>query len=522
MGKFTRELKIPRQVVKSIFILCYLTLIGNMHAQRVERFPYEVSLREGKPNEIVVYNGDFSPVFSNQGVTLTNDNSQFSGFAIDHLQFNSTNGLTIEFEYLMYNGNTFEGKYGDGISVFLFDGSKQFSIGAKGAGLGYTYNRAYEKVYAKEGLDGAYLGIGIDQFGNFNRRMWKPGGEFDRATGIIDIVDPSASQITLRGAMHATGLVGKGRRGYRFSGYPVLKVQATSKKETSNTLAYGYELKSNGLYQKINTPIAGTFSLRPAGISRVKGDSNYRKAIITLTPGGNNNMIISVKIQHGMTIATVIDNYVYESTTTYYENANSDTTSSTVETQTEGAIEKVTYATSVPANFKIGFAASTGAASQVQIIRDLKVSLPYFPETKDILLEGCTDNRIFALQPYENAKFYVGAINSNPSKGNTQDFIDYSSFRFEDSTGYALTTAFEYEQVGVGIWRYNPNDGRVTFTPARGFVGLATIYYSAKGLGTGGGPYAQEIYRAGVTKMEIDIKKCPSKYARINPSQSSR
>jgi len=131
MDKFTRDLKIPRQVVKSIFVLCYLILIGNMHAQRIERFPYEVSLRDGKLNEIVVHNGGFLPVFSNQGVTLTTDNNQFSGFAIDHLQFNSTNGLTIEFEYLMYNGNTFEEKYGDGISVFLFDGSKQFSIGAK-------------------------------------------------------------------------------------------------------------------------------------------------------------------------------------------------------------------------------------------------------------------------------------------------------------------------------------------------------------------------------------------------------
>lgn len=80
-----------------------------------------------------------------------------------------------------------------------------------------------------------------------------------------------------------------------------------------------------------------------------------------------------------------------------------------------------------------------------------------------------------------------------------------------------MSNNYKYEQSGVGVWEYNEIDGKVTFTPEYGFIGSAVVYYSAIGLGTGGGPFDQDIYRSGATKMQIEIKKCNPSSVRVNP-----
>jgi len=80
-----------------------------------------------------------------------------------------------------------------------------------------------------------------------------------------------------------------------------------------------------------------------------------------------------------------------------------------------------------------------------------------------------------------------------------------------------VSTGTRYEQTGVGVWEFNSTTGYVVFKPIPGYIGKAILYYSVKGYGEGGGPFDQDIYRSGVTKIEIDIKKCNPKKARINP-----
>lgn len=498
----------------SIFSFVFLGSGLHTYAQRIERFPYEVSLTHGKPNEIVTYAAQFTPIFNSKGVTLTNGKTQFSGIAIDHLQFKSNNGLTIEFEYLMYGGEKYENKYGDGVSFFLYDGSKSFSIGANGASMGYAYNRSTVNANVKPGLDGAYLGIGIDNYGNFKNRMWSSTG--DRMNGIQSngAINPAFpySHVTIRGAMHHQGLTGYGKRGLRYSGYPVLFT-------TSTLGGKSVKINSEGRYELVNSSFSTSFSVRPEGESTQKGDTNYRKVIVKLVPGEYGNMIVTVQIQHGNNLSTIVDQYTYPQYLMYYENANSTGINSVNETQNAGPEEKVLLGSMVPETFKIGFAGSTGAASQVQVIRNIKVSLPFFPETKGTSLEGCSTTRTFTFNPFENDKFYKGKIGqfTNPVSGNDANFIDFSTFRFEDANGNIVTTSTRYDQVGVGTWEFNPTTGYVTFNPIPGYIGKATIYYSAKGFGAGGGPFDQDIYRSGVTKIEIDLKRCNPKKAKINP-----
>ena len=71
----------------------------------------------------------------------------------------SAAGATVyaSFEYATWGGNG-----ADGISFFLFDGSTSFSVGAPGGSLGYANRNA------ESGMAGGYLGIGIDEYGNFS------------------------------------------------------------------------------------------------------------------------------------------------------------------------------------------------------------------------------------------------------------------------------------------------------------------------------------------------------------------
>ncbi|WED64170.1 autotransporter-associated beta strand repeat-containing protein [Synoicihabitans lomoniglobus] len=68
-------------------------------------------------------------------------------------------GATVyaSFEYASWGGNG-----ADGIAFFLFDGSTTFSVGAPGGSLGYAQRNA------EAGLAGGYIGVGIDEFGNYS------------------------------------------------------------------------------------------------------------------------------------------------------------------------------------------------------------------------------------------------------------------------------------------------------------------------------------------------------------------
>ena len=75
--------------------------------------------------------------------------------------FNSANAtIAVKFNYAAYGGTG-----ADGITFFLADASKTFSTGAYGGSLGYANMNAGTTVTS--GMSGGYIGLGLDEYGNF-------------------------------------------------------------------------------------------------------------------------------------------------------------------------------------------------------------------------------------------------------------------------------------------------------------------------------------------------------------------
>jgi type IV pilus assembly protein PilY1 len=118
---------------------------------------------------------------------LTNGfTSGTSGFMYGYLQagaiissgpaFNNSAGVNIIFKTVTYLGNSGNGDGADGIGFFLMDGSKSpYDVGAFGGSLGYSCSntnndsttRADGTVRGYDGLAYGYLGLGMDEYGNF-------------------------------------------------------------------------------------------------------------------------------------------------------------------------------------------------------------------------------------------------------------------------------------------------------------------------------------------------------------------
>src|SRR5690606_38718595 len=314
---------------KALFAALILFLVNgvSLYAQDVTRFPYNISFRStAQPTGVVVPNGGAnSATFTTDGLRLTNTTTQFGAVALDGVSFNSTNGIEIEFEYSMYGGTTFDGSYGDGLSVFLYDASVPLNIGSRGGGLGYAYNRAFSPASARApGLSGGYLGIGLDEFGNFRGRRYQGNS---RVNG-VNMTWATNSHITLRGAMHPTGLSGGGLRGLGFAGYPVLITRST-KHATSGNLGAILNPTGGGYYNLPSLGSSNAFDLRPGSLATTEGEPSYRKVFVNVLPHIDGGFRVSVKIQHGVIVTTVIDNCHYRTSFEYRENANGNTTGST-------------------------------------------------------------------------------------------------------------------------------------------------------------------------------------------------
>ena len=115
---------------------------------------------------------NYTPVLTGDGVTrdgvtdavndgwlrLTNTGGNIATSAYNNTAFDAV-GTTVyaEFEYASWGGNG-----ADGIAFFLFDGSKTFSVGANGGSMGYAQKTGVP------GLAGGYIGVAIDEWGNFS------------------------------------------------------------------------------------------------------------------------------------------------------------------------------------------------------------------------------------------------------------------------------------------------------------------------------------------------------------------
>jgi hypothetical protein len=107
---------------------------------------------------------------------LTSSANNQSAFVLYDVALPSANGISITFDYFSYNGNGGPtGKGGDGINFFLVDAAdtRTTTAGGFGGSLGYANSGS------TTGIEGGYVGVGLDEFGNYSNategRVGGPG-----------------------------------------------------------------------------------------------------------------------------------------------------------------------------------------------------------------------------------------------------------------------------------------------------------------------------------------------------------
>ena len=115
---------------------------------------------------------------------LTNNSVGQSGALASNFTFPSNSGVAITFNTVTYAGNG-----ADGMTFFLADGAVAPNIGALGGSLGYSCSNSNKP---SGGMLGAFLGLGMDEYGNFQN-------SFDN-TSTGGFVNRQSRMISLRGA----------------------------------------------------------------------------------------------------------------------------------------------------------------------------------------------------------------------------------------------------------------------------------------------------------------------------------
>ena len=107
--------------------------------------------------------GNIDPVGSGW-LRLTNSGGNEATYARYNTSFNAANAtIAVKFTFASYNGTG-----ADGITFFLADASKTFGVGAYGGSLGYAQKTAAGGATDINGMNGGYIGVGIDEFGNYS------------------------------------------------------------------------------------------------------------------------------------------------------------------------------------------------------------------------------------------------------------------------------------------------------------------------------------------------------------------
>ncbi|MBB4800211.1 gliding motility-associated-like protein [Flavobacterium nitrogenifigens] len=256
----------------NLFKLFFVISLFFITAQTRAQFPYSQSFKNstapgvlfgGEPVAFLTGGAGLRDGYNDANgsgyLRLTNRQGSQKGIVYsDMYSFPSAYGMTITFEYYTHSGNG-----ADGIAFILFDATASpVAVGAFGGSLGYAQRNS------ETGFSKGYLGIGIDEYGNFSaNNEGKSGG----APGGV-----MPSNVTLRGAGTGT------------SGYPHLISVKT-------------------------TDLASSFNV--AGGDRNATDnskSGFRKMEVVLKPRSGGGFFIDVYLTHGTVRELIINNYEYK------------------------------------------------------------------------------------------------------------------------------------------------------------------------------------------------------------------
>ena len=140
-------------------------------------------------------------------LNLTNNVGNEATSAVYNGSFSSA-GATVyaNFSYQMYGGSNGTTLGGDGLTFFLYDASQTLSVGAYGGSLGYAQKTLAGGGGANiNGLNGGYLAVGLDAYGNFS------SGSEGRVGGYNGATSPVTESVGVRGP-------GSGLTGYSYLG----------------------------------------------------------------------------------------------------------------------------------------------------------------------------------------------------------------------------------------------------------------------------------------------------------------
>ncbi|MEG5034898.1 DUF4347 domain-containing protein, partial [Microcoleus sp. AT3-D2] len=119
---------------------------------------------------------------------LTSNAFGQAAFVIYNNPISATEGLKITFDFFAYNRGTVPAPDGsllgaDGISFFLIDGTATpTQAGGYGGSLGYAQKTNTPPL--SPGIVGGYLGVGLDEFGNFSNSIGKTDGPGQRPDSV--------------------------------------------------------------------------------------------------------------------------------------------------------------------------------------------------------------------------------------------------------------------------------------------------------------------------------------------------
>jgi gliding motility-associated-like protein len=300
-----------------------------------------------------------------------------SAYARNVTKFNSDKGLLVTFEYYSWGGKPVNNE-GDGIAFFLFDASvvdepadgiyptSGFVIGGPGGALGYA------NFDGTPGLRKGYLGIGLDEFGNFATK------NRSKQTGIEEVIaglpGRKRENVTLRG--DGNGL------GNPPTNYEFLERVVT----TELTPAFTVQGKVDG-------------RSKPGGLTPT--DVGYRKATIELVPNsGLTGFIINVWITEGAPggakVHHVIKNREYVSDSPK------------------------------PAQLSYGFAASTGGSTNFHEIRSIDIVIPPSQRADPVAVNDTVTTAEETVKTFN--------IIQNDYDPNGNHTLDYSSIDLDPTT----------------------------------------------------------------------------------------
>jgi uncharacterized repeat protein (TIGR01451 family) len=168
-GYFTRRVTATRILLLLMGVIIWLTCAGVSHGAIIINAPMTDTnatgwVLGGNPtSSLLTGNGTIDPVGSGW-LRLTSNSGNQTGFAYNTTSFDLSLGLLIQFDYTTWGGTG-----ADGYSVYLFDaGVSTFNIGAFGGSLGYAQKLPPAVTPAVPGISGGYVGIGVDEYGNFS------------------------------------------------------------------------------------------------------------------------------------------------------------------------------------------------------------------------------------------------------------------------------------------------------------------------------------------------------------------